>query len=75
MHFKLDENLPVELAELLANQGWDCPTVADQGLAGYADSDIATVCRAEGGILVMVDGCCIRCERKWRFRASASECQ
>ena len=55
MLFKLDENLPVELAHLLVNEGWDCPTVADQGLAGHPDADIAAVCRGEGRVLVTLD--------------------
>jgi predicted nuclease of predicted toxin-antitoxin system len=55
MRWKLDENLPVELAHLLADQGWDCLTVPDQALAGRPDSDIAEVCRAEGRILVTLD--------------------
>jgi predicted nuclease of predicted toxin-antitoxin system len=55
MRFKLDENLPVELADLVANQGWDCLTVADQGFAGHPDSDIAEVCQTEGRILVTLD--------------------
>jgi hypothetical protein len=39
----------------VANQGWDCLTVADQGFAGHPDSDIAEVCQTEGRILVTLD--------------------
>jgi hypothetical protein len=35
MRAKLDENLPVEAAELLRTAGWECDTVYDEGLAGH----------------------------------------
>ena len=41
MRAKLDENLPVEAAELLRTAGWECDTVDEEGLAG-ADDPIST---------------------------------
>lgn len=37
MKFKIDENLPVEVAELLQKAGHDAMTVYDQNLAGAAE--------------------------------------
>ncbi|MBI4317283.1 MAG: DUF5615 family PIN-like protein [Chloroflexi bacterium] len=45
MKFKIDENLPVELAELLCAAGHDAQTVQTEGLGGQRDRVIAEVCR------------------------------
>ena len=37
MRFKLDENLPVELAAEMRGMGHDTDTVADEGLCGEPD--------------------------------------
>jgi len=37
MQFKIDENLPIEIAELLINAGNDAKTVNDQQLQGSRD--------------------------------------
>jgi predicted nuclease of predicted toxin-antitoxin system len=55
MKFKIDENLPIEIAELLNNEGCDAKTVTEQGLCGGDDSDIAVVCQEEERILVTLD--------------------
>ena len=34
MRAKLDENVPIEAADLLRDAGWICDTVHDEGLAG-----------------------------------------
>ena len=47
MRFKTDENLPREVAEILAQHGHDAVRVDEQGLAGFADSGIAAVCLVE----------------------------
>jgi predicted nuclease of predicted toxin-antitoxin system len=56
MRFKIDENLPVEVANLLAEDGHDAKTVPDQNLGGRSDPDIASVCRTEGRALITLDG-------------------
>ena len=55
MQFKIDENLPPELADLLAAAGHDASTVPGEGLGGAADPEIAAVCRREGRILITLD--------------------
>jgi predicted nuclease of predicted toxin-antitoxin system len=53
--FKIDENLPEDLAQLLRDAGWDCRSVVDQQLGGEGDPRIADVCRAENRILITFD--------------------
>ena len=55
MKFKVDENLPVELALLLRERGHDALGVLDQGLKGRDDSRIASVCQEEARALVTLD--------------------
>ncbi len=55
MQFKLDENLPLELAPFLRARGHDAVTVADQRLTGSDDSDLAAVCKNEGRVLMTTD--------------------
>ena len=43
MKFKVDENLPVEVAELLQNAGHDATTIQDEKLVGADDDEIAPV--------------------------------
>jgi predicted nuclease of predicted toxin-antitoxin system len=40
MKIKLDENIPVRLAGILASLGHDVDTVASEGLKGKPDSDV-----------------------------------
>ncbi len=53
--FKIDENLPEEIAVLLREAGYEAVSVRDQGLVGEPDSTIADVCKAEGLVLVTLD--------------------
>ena len=53
--FKIDENLPREVAVLLHEHGYDAATVHDQALVGRPDPDIAQVCKAENRALVTLD--------------------
>ena len=55
MDFKIDENLPVEVADLLTRAGHTATTVLDQRLGGEADADIALVCQREKRALVTLD--------------------
>lgn len=55
MKFKVDENLPEELAQLLRDTGWDALTVYDEALGGEIDPAIEKVCEAERRILVTFD--------------------
>jgi predicted nuclease of predicted toxin-antitoxin system len=51
MEFKVDENLPVEIADSLHQAGYDAVTVFEQHLEGSPDSDIASVCQGGGACL------------------------
>ena len=55
MDFKLDENLPVEVAELLVQAGHTATTVIDEGLGGRPDADVATVAQREQRVVVTLD--------------------
>ena len=55
MKFKVDENLPVEAAEILHSANYDVLTIFDQGMKGEKDENIADVCLTEGRILVTLD--------------------
>ena len=55
MEFKVDENLPVEVADLLRQVGYDAITVLKQHLGGSSDPDIASVCQEEGRVLITLD--------------------
>ncbi|MFN8474650.1 MAG: DUF5615 family PIN-like protein [Anaerolineae bacterium] len=55
MKFKIDENLPVEVADLLVSVGHEAPTVREQGLSGKDDRRVADVCMEESRILVTLD--------------------
>ena len=55
LKFKVDENLPVEVAALLASAGHDAATVADQQMVGQPDVNLAAVCRQERRAMVTLD--------------------
>jgi predicted nuclease of predicted toxin-antitoxin system len=55
MRAKLDENLPVEAAELLRTASWECDTVYDEGLAGADDPDVAAACQTGARVLFTLD--------------------
>jgi predicted nuclease of predicted toxin-antitoxin system len=55
LKFKVDENLPVEVAALLLEAGYDALTVPQQRLGGQPDPNIAAVCRQERRSLVTLD--------------------
>ena len=55
MRFKVDENLPLEVAERLRACGHDAQTVLEQELGGSDDSRLAALCQREGRALVTLD--------------------
>ncbi|HEX9457735.1 MAG TPA: DUF5615 family PIN-like protein [Thermoanaerobaculia bacterium] len=55
MRFKVDENLPEELAQFLRDAGWDAKSVVEQQLGGSDDARIRDVCDAEDRILITFD--------------------
>lgn len=55
LRFKVDHNLPVEVARALRDAGHDADTAADEGLAAASDPDVAEACRRERRALVTAD--------------------
>lgn len=55
MRFKIDENLPVELADELRAAGYEAATVYGQRLVGTSDRHLSKVCKTEGRIFVTLD--------------------
>jgi predicted nuclease of predicted toxin-antitoxin system len=55
MRFKIDENLPVEVAQRLVAASHDAPTILDQNMSGRPDQDVATICRTEQRALITLD--------------------
>ena len=55
MRVKLDENLPVEAADVLRQAGHDATTILEQEMGGEPDPSVAAVCRREGRALVTLD--------------------
>jgi predicted nuclease of predicted toxin-antitoxin system len=55
MRFKIDENLPVELAELLIKHGHDAETVSKEGMKGTDDPPWYQRCQEEKRILITFD--------------------
>lgn len=55
MKFKTGENLPVEVAGLLQDAGYDAVSVFDQELSGEIDRTIAHVYQQEQRVLLTLD--------------------
>lgn len=55
MRFKVDENLPIDVAELLRANGHDAMTIFDQQMVGELDPKVASVCKAEERTLITLD--------------------
>jgi predicted nuclease of predicted toxin-antitoxin system len=55
MKFKVDENLPVDVAVKLMEAGHDAATVTEEGIGGATDPLLYEACQREGRILVTLD--------------------
>ena len=55
MLFKVDENLPVEIAQVLSDWGHDAKTVNDQRLQGVNDRALLELCDKEKRTLITLD--------------------
>ena len=55
MQFKIDENLPVEVADSLRTAGHDVMTIHDQKMVGNPDPLVISVCQKERRVLVTLD--------------------
>lgn len=55
MKFKIDENLPLELSDLLTAAGHEAQTVYQEGLQGKPDTTVIDVCRQEDRVIITLD--------------------
>ncbi|HQZ96217.1 MAG TPA: DUF5615 family PIN-like protein [Pyrinomonadaceae bacterium] len=55
MRFKIDENLPVEVASILRSAGHEAMTVFEQNMVGEEDNRLLSVCSAESRALITLD--------------------
>ena len=55
MKFKIDENLPIELIDVLRSAGYAGMTAFEQRLNGKPDSKVINRCREEKYVLVFLD--------------------
>jgi predicted nuclease of predicted toxin-antitoxin system len=55
MRFKIDENLPTEVAQLLTVAGHNVLTIHDQQMVGNVDSLVSSVCQSEQRALITLD--------------------
>jgi Domain of unknown function (DUF5615) len=55
MRFKLDENLPQELADDLLRLGHDADTIYGEGLVGAEDALVVQTARVSGRIVMTLD--------------------
>lgn len=55
MRFKIDENLPQEVAQLLCERGHEADSVFDESLSGAKDAAVFEVCQQQGRVLMTLD--------------------
>ena len=55
MKFKVDENLPREVCDLLSRAGHDAASVGEQALSGADDARIYERCQDEGRAFITLD--------------------
>ena len=55
MKFKVDENLPAEVADLLRAAGHDAQTVPEENLTGVDDDVVCAVAQTEQRIVLTLD--------------------
>ncbi|MEW5920505.1 MAG: DUF5615 family PIN-like protein [Bacillota bacterium] len=53
--FKIDENLPLEVSNILKRYGYDTETVLDERLQGATDDALINICKEEKRILITFD--------------------
>ena len=55
LRFKIDENLPVEIADLLTDAGYEAETVWSEHIQGSSDKELLELCQVENRIMVTLD--------------------
>ncbi|NJL75069.1 MAG: DUF5615 family PIN-like protein [Saprospiraceae bacterium] len=53
--YKIDEHLPVEVADLFRALGADAMTIHEQEMSGFSDEAFSEVCKTEGRAIVTLD--------------------
>ncbi len=55
MHFKLDENIPVQLESFIKATGHSASTVSSERISGIRDADLLELCKEKNYALVTLD--------------------
>jgi predicted nuclease of predicted toxin-antitoxin system len=55
MKFKIDENLPLEVADLFNQANYNAMTVLEENLSGATDAILASICQKELRVLITLD--------------------
>ena len=55
MHFKLDENMPVQLEVFIKTAGHSASTVFSEKISGIKDADLLQVCKEKNYAVVTLD--------------------
>ncbi len=55
MHFKLDENVPLKLINLIEKQGHEAGSVFSQKISGITDAELLSTCKKEKCTLITLD--------------------
>jgi predicted nuclease of predicted toxin-antitoxin system len=55
IRFKIDENLPIEIAAVLVEDGYEAHTVYDERIVGASDDTLFEICKREKRILITLD--------------------
>jgi predicted nuclease of predicted toxin-antitoxin system len=55
MRFKLDENLPIDAADILQQAGHDVETVHSEKITGINDQDLSEICLNENRTRITLD--------------------
>jgi predicted nuclease of predicted toxin-antitoxin system len=55
MKFKIDENLPIDIAQFFRENGYDAMTILEQQMGGNPDAIVSQVCQEEDRTLITLD--------------------
>ena len=55
MKFKIDENLPIEIIDEIRSLGHEADSIIDEGLKGFADTEILAAAKTSRRILLTMD--------------------
>ena len=55
MHFKLDENIPLQLGRMLKSKGYSVSSVFSEKICGIKDKELLKICKENDYILITLD--------------------